>query len=48
MNGLRITSCKSAKDRSSMAVTLETVRTLEREHGMKEDVSQRVLNSIRR
>lgn len=47
MNGLRVTSCKSAKDRSSMSVTLETVRTLEREHCMREDVSQRVLSSIR-
>lgn len=48
MNGLRLTSCKSAKDRSSMAVTLEAVRILEREHGLKEDVFQQVLDSVRR
>ena len=47
-NGLRLTSCKSAKDRSSMSVTLEEVRTLEREHCMKEEVFSRVLNSVRR
>ena len=48
MNGLRLTSCKSAKDRSSMAVTIEAVRILEREHGLKEDVFQQVLDSVRR
>jgi len=47
MNSLRLTSCKSGKDRSSMSVTLEIVRILEREHAMKEEVFQQVLNSLR-
>ena len=48
MNGLRLTCCKSAKDRTSMSVTLEMVKTLEREHDMNENVFNKVLNSVRR
>ena len=48
MNAIRITSCKSAKDRTAMAVTLEFVRTLVREHGMDESQFQLVLDSLRR
>lgn len=46
-NGIRVTSCKSAKDRSAMSVTLEMVNILKREHGLREDAFQRVLDSIR-
>jgi len=47
MNALRLTSCKSAKDRTAMAVTLEFVRSLIREHGMDESQLQSVLDSLR-
>lgn len=48
MNALRLTCCKSAKDRSSMAVTLEMVRTLVQEHNMTEEIFMKTLNSLRR
>ncbi|XP_047126100.1 inositol polyphosphate-4-phosphatase type I A isoform X1 [Hydra vulgaris] len=47
MNGLRLTCCKSAKDRTAMSITLEIVKILEREHNMREDVFNKVLNSVR-
>lgn len=34
MHGLRMTHCKSAKDRTGMAVTLEQVSILETDHNL--------------
>jgi len=48
MNAIRLTSCKSAKDRTAMAATLEFVRALVREHEMNESQFQLVLDSLRR
>ena len=47
MNGLRLTSCKSAKDRSSMSVTYEMVKILQREHEIRDEIFQHVVDSLR-
>lgn len=46
-NGLRFTSCKSAKDRTSMAVTLEQTRLMFREYQLPESNFQHFLATIR-
>ncbi|XP_059146391.1 inositol polyphosphate-4-phosphatase type I A-like isoform X2 [Physella acuta] len=47
MNGLRITYCKSGKDRTSMAVTLEMVHILQRNHNLASHVFMQSLDCLR-
>ncbi|XP_050079267.1 inositol polyphosphate-4-phosphatase type I A isoform X2 [Anopheles maculipalpis] len=47
VQGLRFTSCKSAKDRTSMAVTLEQCRVLQQEFHLSAGNAQTVLNTMR-
>lgn len=47
MNGVRVTSCKSAKDRTAMAVTLEQTRILQQEFHLPTGNLQNVLDVIR-
>uniref|UniRef100_A0A182K713 phosphatidylinositol-3,4-bisphosphate 4-phosphatase n=1 Tax=Anopheles christyi TaxID=43041 RepID=A0A182K713_9DIPT len=47
VQGLRFTSCKSAKDRTSMAVTLEQCRVLQQEFHLSAGNAQNVLNTMR-
>ncbi|XP_035910435.1 inositol polyphosphate-4-phosphatase type I A isoform X2 [Anopheles stephensi] len=47
VQGLRFTSCKSAKDRTSMAVTLEQCRVLQQEFHLSPGNAQTVLNTMR-
>uniref|UniRef100_A0A1I8PZI0 phosphatidylinositol-3,4-bisphosphate 4-phosphatase n=2 Tax=Stomoxys calcitrans TaxID=35570 RepID=A0A1I8PZI0_STOCA len=47
MSGLRFTSCKSAKDRTGMAVTLEQCRVLEQEFQLPAKNVPQILNTMR-
>ncbi|XP_035786576.1 inositol polyphosphate-4-phosphatase type I A-like isoform X1 [Anopheles albimanus] len=47
LQGLRFTSCKSAKDRTSMAVTLEQCRVLQQEFHLSASAAQNVLDTMR-
>ncbi|XP_058831634.1 inositol polyphosphate-4-phosphatase type I A isoform X2 [Topomyia yanbarensis] len=47
MQGLRFTSCKSAKDRTSMAVTMEQCRVLQQEFHLSAGNVQNVLDTMR-
>lgn len=47
MQGLRFTSCKSAKDRTGMSVTLEQVNTLIHGYDLAETEVQRALDCMR-
>ena len=46
--GLRMTSCKSGKDRTGMSVTLEQVNILSREFDLADNEYERALNTMRR
>ena len=46
--GIKFTSCKSGKDRTGMAVSLEQVNTLSREFDLADSEYQRALDTFRR
>ena len=46
--GLRLTCCKSGKDRTGMAATLEQVSFLSREFDLADSEYQRALDTMRR
>ena len=48
VQGIRLTSCKSAKDRTAMAVTLEQCRILQKEFHLPDTNLQVVLDTMRR
>jgi hypothetical protein len=48
INGVRVTNCKSGKDRTAMSVSLEQAMLLVRNHGLPEGMMQPFLDDVRR
>ena len=48
MFGIRVTNCKSGKDRTGVGVTLEECMILMRNHDLPREMMQLVLDDLRR